>query len=301
MPPRIAILTGGTSSEREVALQSAQFVEHELRSYLPVKTYDFPKELEAFLQDRTSIDLVIPLFHGVGGEDGTIQGFLKTLSIPFLFSDVGALAIAMNKAVTKDLLLQHGIPTAPYSVLTKTESLPRFTGPCVIKPIDAGSSIGITIAQNETDFREGIAHGFKWSTQLLIEDYLQGREYTVAVIQEDETTIALPVVEICSKNAFFDLESKYDADLVEEICPARIEETLADKLKTIALKTHTLIGAKHLSRTDIIVDAHNEPWVLEINTIPGQTTQSLFPKAIKASGRSLGQTYLDWITKELRV
>lgn len=300
MPQTIAILTGGTSSEREIALQSAAFVKEQLGDSFTVQLYDVPHELERFLHERSSIDIAIPVFHGVRGEDGTIQGFLKTLDIPFLFSDVPAHAIGMNKAITKDLLLQHGIPTAPYVLLTSTDPLPAFSRPCVIKPIDSGSSVGVTIVKEEKAFVEGIKEGFKWSKTLLIEDCICGREFTVAVIEENGKLVALPVIEIRSKHAFFDLESKYDPALVDELCPAPIEEEQANQLKTLAIQTHQTIGAKHLSRTDVIVDQTGNAWVLEINTIPGQTKHSLLPKAIRASGRELVNVYTDWITKELR-
>ncbi len=300
MRSKIAILTGGTSSEREIALASAAHVEELLRETHNLQVFDFPTDIELFFKQRGSVDLVIPLFHGVGGEDGSIQGFLQTLGIPFLFSDVAAQAIAMNKATTKDLLLQHGIKTANYFILKETDPIPVFSRPCVIKPIDGGSSIGVVIAKSSETYLTGIKEAFLSSKTVLVEDYIQGREFTVAVIEENEKPIPLPVIEIRSKNSFFDLVSKYDPSLAEELCPAPIDDALAHKLQAIALRTHQIIGAKHLSRTDIIADEEGIPWVLEINTIPGQTKHSLLPKAIHASGRKLGALYRDWIDSELQ-
>lgn len=299
MLPKIAILTGGTGSEREIALASAAHVQELLRETYDLQAFDFPPDIELFFKQRRAIDLVIPLFHGVGGEDGSIQGFLQTLGIPFLFSDVAAQAIAMNKATTKDLLLQHGIKTASYFTLRETDPIPDFSRPCVIKPIDGGSSIGVAIAKNKETYLTGIKEAFISSDVLLIEDYIPGKEFTVAVIEEGGKPIALPVIEIRSKNTFFDLASKYDPSLAEELCPAPIDDQLAHQLQTIALRTHQIIGAKHLSRTDIIVDDEGTPWVLEINTIPGQTENSLLPKAACASGRSVSELYQNWILSEL--
>lgn len=299
MQQTIAILTGGTSSERDVALQSAAFVEKELHTIFAVRVYDFPKDIERFLYERSMINLVIPLFHGVGGEDGTIQGFLKTLQIPFLFSDVEAQAIAMNKALTKEILQKQDIPVTSSLILFSSVQAPAYEGSCVIKPLDGGSSIGVTIAHTEAQFRKGLEEGFRWSKRLMIEPYIKGREFTVAVIEEAGQLVALPIIEIKSKNAFFDLESKYDPTLVEELCPAPIDEELAGQLKQLAIDAHQTIGAKHLSRTDFIVDTQEKPWVLEINTIPGQTKNSLLPKAIHTSGRTLGGVYKGWIEDTL--
>ncbi len=295
MQHTIAILTGGTSSERDVALRSAEFVEEQLHTIFAIRVYDFPKDLERFLHERSSIDLAIPLFHGVGGEDGAVQGFLKTLQMPFLFSDVEAQAVGMNKALTKEALQKQRIPVTSSRILVSTDQAPTYKNPCVIKPLDGGSSIGVTIAHTREQYRKGLVEGFTWSKRLMIEPYIAGREFTVAVIEEAGQLIALPVIEIRSKHAFFDLESKYNPTLVEELCPAPINEELAHKLKQLAIDTHQAIGAKHLSRTDFIVDAEENPWVLEINTIPGQTKNSLLPKAIRTSGRTLGEVYKGWI------
>ncbi len=300
MQHHIAILTGGTSSEREIALQSAAHVQEVLASHFTIKLYDFPQDLERFLQERASIHVAIPLFHGVGGEDGTIQGFLQTLNIPFLFSGVEAQAIGMNKAVTKDLFTRCGVKTAPYQVIESSNILPLFTKPCVLKPLNTGSSVGISIANDEISYQLGIDEAFRHSKHILIEDYIPGREFTVAVIETATRLTALPVIEIKSKHAFFDLESKYDPALADEVCPAEISSELSDTLKKIAIQAHEAIGAKHLSRTDFIVDEHGVPWTLEINTIPGQTKNSLLPKAVRASGLSFSEIYRVWIEKELK-
>lgn len=299
MLPKIAILTGGTSSEREIALASAAYVQKLLCDTYSLQVFDFPTDIELFFKQRGSIDLVIPLFHGVGGEDGSIQGFLQTLGIPFLFSDVAAQAIAMNKATTKDLLLQHGIKTANYFILKETDPIPVFSRPCVIKPIDGGSSIGVVIAKSSETYLTGIKEAFLSARTLLIENYVPGKEFTVTVVEENEKPIALPVIEIRSKNSFFDLASKYDPSLAEELCPAPIDDALARKLQAIALRTHQVIGAKHLSRTDIIVDEEGTPWVLEINTIPGQTKNSLLPKAVRVAQKDLRMLYQQWIEETL--
>lgn len=299
MKRSVAILTGGESSEREIAIRSAQVVGDLIRPMHKVIIYDFPSDRERFLSEYNAVDAVIPVFHGKGGEDGAIQGFLKTLSIPFLFSDVAAHAIGLNKAHTKRIVSQDGVLTPSFCVRKRGEAM-EYTSPCVIKPVDGGSSIGVSLATSLSEFLLGTTNAFHVSNEVMIETYISGAEYTVAVIDEGGTVTALPVIQVRSKNAFFDFESKYDADLVEEICPAQIATSLSEELKKIATRVHQLIGVRHMSRSDFIVDSEGRIWFLEVNTIPGQTLQSLVPKAIRASGRDFAELLNVWIEEVIQ-
>lgn len=176
----------------------------------------------------------------------------------------------------------------------------EYTSPCVIKPVDGGSSIGVSLATSLSEFLLGTTNAFHVSNEVMIETYISGAEYTVAVIDEGGTVTALPVIQVRSKNAFFDFESKYDADLVEEICPAQIATSLSEELKKIATRVHQLIGVRHMSRSDFIVDSEGRIWFLEVNTIPGQTLQSLVPKAIRASGRDFAELLNVWIEEVIQ-
>ena len=296
----IAILTGGTSSERKIALRSSTFLKRLLDDRYRITVFDLPRQLPTFLAKRKHFALAIPVFHGVGGEDGTIQGFLKTLGLPFLFSDVTTHAIALNKAFTKTLIANLGIKTAHAITVSKQEMKTTvFKKPCVIKPLDGGSSIGVVLAKSKEEFTRGLQDVLRTSEQALVEDYLEGEEFTVAVIEDRGTVKALPVIEIRSKHMFFDYESKYDAALVEEICPAPTPKQLSDKLQAIAISAHQLLGARHLTRTDIIVDKRGTPWFLEINTIPGLTSTSLTPKAMQAGGYDVADLFTTWISQTL--
>jgi D-alanine-D-alanine ligase len=164
-----------------------------------------------------------------------------------------------------------------------------------VKPLDSGSSVGVSIIRKKEDIAGAVEEALKDSEQVLVEAYVSGKEFTVAVIDEEKKTVALPVVEIRPVHEFFDKESKYDEDLCEEICPAQIDDGLARRLQAIAVRAHRMIQAKHISRSDFIVDRHGEIWFLEINTIPGLTENSLTPKAIRASDRDLGTLLLSWI------
>ncbi len=280
---QIAVLTGGESSERAIALLSAKTVEKALSSYYHVRVFDFPRDLNAFLACRTDFVAVVPVFHGRGGEDGQVQGFLRTIGIPFIFSDIEAHAVAINKALTKQRVEHAGVKTPTWQVAQSISEV-ILCPPIVIKPIHEGSSIGVRICQK--------LEGETWEHEVLVESLIVGREFTVGVIGNGQP---LPVIEIRSTHTFFDFESKYDPHLAEEICPAQIDQRLADRLQEIAVAVHRLIGIRHLSRSDFLVDVNGEIWFLEINTIPGLTEASLVPKAIRAAGLDLGELLNEWI------
>ena len=294
MKKRIAIISGGTSSEREIALASAKGVWEALGDRYEVSFYDFPNDMDKFLAEYRTPEAVIPVFHGRGGEDGVIQGFLRTLGVPFIFSDVEAQALAANKSLAKNLVAMTGVSTPKAILVTEIDNV-AYSGPVAIKPHDGGSSIGVSIAKDESSFAKALAEAFKLSSKVLIEDFIEGDEFTVPVAHTAEGIIALPVIEIRSKNEFFDLASKYDPTQVDEICPACISEELALRLKDAAVKAHQAIGARHISRSDFIVDADGKIWFLEINAIPGQTANSLIPKSIKASSYRFGDLLSAWI------
>ena len=182
MSNKIAILTGGTSSEREIALLSAKNVVEELKSKFELKIFDFPKNIDAFYKEYKNFAVSIPIFHGPGGEDGVIQGFLKTLKIPFIFSDVKAHAIGMDKVLSKILVAKNNILTPDYQLANKQT---KFIKPVIIKPLTGGSSIGINIANNQEELDQAISQALKYDDQILLEDYIQGQEFTVVVIEQN--------------------------------------------------------------------------------------------------------------------
>lgn len=295
MKKRIAILTGGTSSEREVAFWSAKMVEETLRDQFDLTVFDFPSEIDAFLSSRTLFDVVIPVFHGPMGEDGTIQGFLRTLGVPFIFSDVEAHAIGMNKRLAKLAAADAGLNVTDDYCISRGDK-GRFEFACVVKPLAGGSTIGVSIVKSENEFDQALQKSFQYADEVLVERFIEGREFTVAVIDEGGKAFALPVIEIVSNDGFFDFDKKYtDGKMAKEICPAEIPNDLTQRLQDHALKIHNSIGARHVSRTDFIVDQSGTPWFLEINTIPGLTKNSLVPKAIRASGRDVAEVFKEWI------
>jgi D-alanine-D-alanine ligase len=304
----VAILTGGTSSEREIAIASSQTVAKALEGRVDTMTFDFPSEINAFLSRRHEFDVAIPVFHGRGGEDGTVQGFLETLGMPYLFSGVTAHAIAMDKDLAKRIVSSAGIQTACWSVIARSETtkqsperLPRFARndskfPCVVKPADGGSTQGASVVRDQDGLHHALADAFQFSSRVLVEDFLQGDEFTVAVAEDQGAPVALPVIQIKSPSGIYDFNAKYGPQPAEKLCPAPIAADLARRLQDAALTVHKTIGARHLSRTDFIVDAAGEIWFLEINTIPGLSV--LFPRAVAAGGLDFGELLIQWI-KEL--
>jgi D-alanine-D-alanine ligase len=290
---KVAVLTGGDSSEREVALASSRNVIQALKEKFEADTFVLPEDLDKFLASYKDYTVAVPVFHGPGGEDGIIQGFLKTLNIPFIFSDVEAHAVGMDKDLSKHLATSMGLLTAHDQILNKLTKI-KFEKPVVVKPLAGGSSIGIAIVHNQKDLDKAIKDAFEYSDKVMLEDYIKGKELTVPVIDKGEETFALPVIEVVSKNDFFDYESKYDADLVDEICPAAIDDQLAKRLQAQALQIHKALGAKHISRTDFMVEG-DKIYFIEINTIPGLTNDSLTPKSIRAGGENLTNLLDIWI------
>ncbi len=291
---KLAIVTGGTSSEREVAFWSAANVENVLKGRFDLTVYDFPIQIDKFLADRVSIDVVIPVLHGKGGEDGTIQGFFETLGVKYLFSGVEALALSLDKEKAKTIAAAYGINTPQSITLRRGESM-NYDHPVVVKPMDGGSTVGIAIAKSAAELEKALELAFQYAEKVLVEDFIEGDEFTVGVVEEDGEAKALPVIQIRAKG-FFDFAQKYDKSaLAEEICPAPISPELTTKLQAMAVTAHTAFGCRHLSRTDIMVDKSGKPWFLETNSIPGMTETSLWPKALKVSGRDFAEVFVGWV------
>ncbi|NQV88904.1 MAG: D-alanine--D-alanine ligase [Parcubacteria group bacterium] len=294
----IAILTGGNNAEREVALKSSENVRGALDGKVELSLFDFPSQIDDFLAVRDKIDCCVPVFHGKGGEDGVVQGFLETLGMPYIFSDVRAHAVGMDKMLTKMKIEKAGFLTPGWLLVQPGDEV-TFSGTVVVKPNDGGSTIGISIARNQEELEFAVKEADGYCSMVLVEKYIQGREFTVSVIDQDDEVQALPVVEIISKHELFDYESKYDPKLAEEICPAQITSSLTQRLQVMATDAHRLIGARHLSRSDMIVDDKGDIYFLEINTIPGLTNASLVPKALDAAELELGELLMKWINESI--
>lgn len=286
---KIAIVTGGTTGEREISFASAQNIEAAL-SNQELRVFVLPEEQELFEQNVSQFDFVVPMIHGVGGEDGKLQDWIKENGISFVFSGSSASSIAIDKEKMKQLVSDHGIRTP------KTFASSSIEVPCFIKPKLGGSSVDTCRANTLEEALEFLVD--RNHENYIIEQAIDGREFTVGVIENASgKTEALPVAEIIPKgDTFFDYDSKYNVDnLAEEICPAEIDSALELELQQAALQAHELISARHMTRSDFLVDPDNQVYFLEINTIPGMTDTSLIPKALKVAGYDLGQLMDHWM------
>jgi D-alanine-D-alanine ligase len=259
------------------------------------RRYDPKTDLRRLVADADRIDAALIILHGPYGEDGTVQGLLELLDIPYQGSGVLGSALAMNKLVSKQLYEKWGIPVPPYVVIRRGDAvtadwlLRRLDLPIVIKPVRGGSSIGMSIVRSAERLEQALAGAFAQDDAVLAESFIQGIEITGAVLG-NASLEALPLVEIVPDAAyeFFDYEAKYKAGATQEICPARIGDALSEKAQSYAKMAHQALQCKGYSRTDMIVRG-DAVFVLETNTIPGMTPTSLFPQAAQAAGISFGR------------
>ncbi len=292
---KIVVLMGGVSSERDISLASGENVTSALDKdryeVYPVEVKD--KASWIFSLKEKNPNLVFIGLHGKFGEDGKIQGLLDNLKIPYTGSGALASMLAMDKIITKQIFKAREILSPPYLAINQQQYYFEKQGfvervfselrlPLVVKPSASGSSIGVTIIKDRKDIRNAFEAAFKEGDQLLVEEYVSGREITVPVLG-NENPKALPVVEIIPKRDFFDLKAKYEPKLCDEIVPARISKELTQKAQDLALKTYQAFGCRGFARIDMIING-SKIYVLEINTIPGLTRNSLVPKSARAMG-----------------
>jgi len=290
---RLALLSGGISSEREVSINSGNQVYEALdKEKYAITRYDPKTDLGKLVHDADGIDAALIILHGPYGEDGTVQGLLDLLDIPYQGSGVIGSAVAMDKLVSKRLYEKAGLPIPPYRALRKDDEIDTRTimkdlgGSVVVKPSAAGSSVGISIVHQEENLREAVKEAFRFDSTVIVEKYLQGVEITGGVLGNDDLQ-ALPLIEIIPSTSFdfFDYEAKYTAGATEEICPARIPGDIAEKAQNYAIAAHSALSCQGYSRTDMMV-VEGEAYILETNTIPGMTATSLYPQAAAAAGMS---------------
>ncbi|MFC1884622.1 D-alanine--D-alanine ligase [Thermodesulfobacteriota bacterium] len=293
---RVAILAGGWSSEREVSLKSGAAVYDALdRKKYDVTMYDPRDNLEALFQKRDKIDIAFILLHGQYGEDGRIQGLLDILGVPFAGSGVLACAMALNKKISKAQYRSVGITVAKDIIIEKdnaylvSEILQNIGSKVIVKPVSEGSSMGISICDGEEEIMKGISNAFNFDREVMVEEYIDGKEITCGILGFNKLE-TLPLIEIVpnAKYDFFDYEAKYTNGATDEICPAKVSEEIAEKAREYARTAHLALGCSLWSRTDMIVNGDTIN-VLETNTIPGMTENSLFPLAARKAGMSLSR------------
>lgn len=292
----VALIAGGTSSEREISLAGGDQIFSALdKNKYTVLRYDPRDDISRLVDDAHLIDTAFVNLHGRFGEDGSFQGLLDLLGIPYQCSGVLGSAQAANKLVSKRIFEQVGLPVPPYFVIQKGDKagpddwraqVASPDGPVVVKPVCGGSSIGMSIVSDMADLQQAVEKAWTHDDMVLLESYIEGMELTGAVIGNDVIE-PLPVVEIIpgDKFQFFDYEAKYTPGATSEICPAEIASGLTDKVQAYACRAHKALACKGYSRTDMIARGE-DVFVLETNTIPGMVTTSLLPLAAKAAGLS---------------
>lgn len=288
---RVALLAGGKSGEREVSLAGAREVAKALDpNRYEVKRYDPSTDMARLAADAGDLDVVFILLHGRFGEDGTVQGFLDLLGLPYQGSGVLGSALAMDKDIAKTLYRVHGLPVSKWRMAERGDAqtperlLTDLTLPLVVKPVRQGSSLGMSIAHTLAELGSAISKAFDYDQEVMVEEYIKGREITVGIIGNDQLS-ALPLVEIIpgQEHPFFDYQAKYQAGASKEICPADLPEAISRQAQEYALTAHRALKLQGYSRTDMIV-SDNGLVVLETNTIPGMTPTSLLPQAAAAAG-----------------
>lgn len=291
MSKKVAILYGGLSTEREVSLRTGKAIFDALAEK-PYKTVliDVDRDLAEHLKE-VKPDVAVIALHGQYGEDGSVQGLLEILGIPYTGPGVMASAVAMNKIYTKKILVYEGIPTPEFTVVNGRDATPEVLAqrilskvqpPMVIKAANQGSSIGIYFAFEENDVLKGVNECLKYENEILAERFIRGRELTVSVIGNSEP-IALPILEIVADSGVYDYHAKYTAGASRHFV-AQLSEELAGQISELAVRSYKAVGCKGLSRVDFFLSEDNKPYVIEINTSPGMTATSLFPDAAKAAG-----------------
>ncbi len=290
---RVGVLYGGRSAEREVSLMSGRGV-HEALCSVGVDAHLFDTGTQSLAElAQAGFDRVFIALHGRYGEDGTIQGALELLGIPYTGSGPMASSLAMDKVMTKRVWLQHGLPTPAFEVLdagSELRTVPDRLGlPLILKPPHEGSTVGITKVAGYSDMKQGYADAARYDSSVLAEQFIAGRELTVAVLGTGAAARALPVIEIVAPGGNYDYEHKYFSDETQYFCPADIPPAVAEEVGRIAEQAYRALGCEGWGRADFILDGQGRPWLLEMNTSPGMTSHSLVPMAARAVGMSYAE------------
>lgn len=290
---KVAVLMGGKSAEREISLLTGEAVLNALLDGgVDAHRVDVGDDIVDVLRSG-NFDRAFNALHGRGGEDGTLQGMLETLGLPYTGSGVAASALTMDKLLTKQLLRGAGLPTAEWWVLSSESDCRRLARkmhyPLITKPALEGSSIGMTRVNDASELLPAFKAAAVCGDVVLAERWIDGPEFTIAILHG----LALPMIRVVTGNTFYDYEAKYFSDDTQYVCPAGVEDGIEEQYAEIALNVWRAVGGEGWGRVDLMADAETrEPLVLEVNTVPGMTSHSLVPMAAAAAG--IGFEALVW-------
>ena len=317
MKKKIALVTGGYSGESVISYKSAATIQHNIDPakwdcYLvdinPAGWYHINDQKEKIAVDKNdfsvtingkkiNFDAVLIGLHGTPGEDGKLQGYFDCLKIPYTTCDAATSALTFNKRFTVAVASFAGMYVArslhlfKESPLGSAEILGQLNLPLFVKPNNGGSSLGISKVKEAAELDAALLKAFNEDDQVLVEEFISGREFTIGVFKSKGNIIALPITEIVSKNEFFDFQAKYEG-ASEEITPAKVEEVIADKVRAAAKKAYEVFNCRGVVRIDFIYNEKaGQPFLLEINTVPGQSAASIIPQQVVAMGWSLKEFY----------
>ncbi|MFZ2963574.1 MAG: D-alanine--D-alanine ligase [Rhodoglobus sp.] len=303
MTPKVLVLAGGISHERDVSLRSGRRVADSLLEHgIEVELRDPDASLLHYLRE-TRPDVVWPALHGASGEDGALRGLLDFIGIPYVGSRADASRLAWDKPTAKTIVARSGVRT-PVSITLPRDAFrelgangileeisDEFGGPLVVKPAQGGSAQGVTMVEDRGLLPRAMVDAYTYWDVALIEQKITGTEIAIGIIDSGGGPVALPAVEIEPLSGVYSFEARYNAGETRFYVPARIGEDVAARAAEAALAAHTALGLRHLSRVDMIVDGAGTPWFLEANVLPGLTETSIVPQALEAAGHDLGWVY----------
>lgn len=309
----VLVLAGGLSHERDVSLRSGRRVAEALRGAgLEVTVHDVDDDLLPAL-DEVRPSIVWPLLHGATGEDGSVRDILELLSQPFIGADPRASRLSWSKPIAKTMVSRAGIATPRF--VTLPQSLFRELGaarvldsivtnlglPLVVKPAQGGSALGVTVVREAAALPRAMVDAYAYGETALIEQAISGTEVAVSVVDTGSGPQALPAVEIVPVEGPYDYDARYVPGRVEYFTPARLDAELTERVAQAAVRVHEALGLRHISRTDMIVDADGVPHFIDVNTAPGMTETSLLPQAAVAAGHELGELYRAIVTNAIEL
>lgn len=304
---KVLVLAGGLSHEREVSMRSGSRVADALRGVgHEVELRDADASLLQYLKTEKP-DVVVPLLHGVAGEDGTLREVLKMYGVQFVGATPSACRVAFDKPIAKTVVAYAGLNVAPAITLPHAtfrdlgadavmDAVIEHLGlPVVVKPTKGGSSLGVSIVRDARALPAALVSAYAYGEMAMIETFIEGTEVAVSIIEKNGELQVLPVVEIQPDGGFYDYNARYVAGLTEFFCPARLDAAALAAVSDAAKTAHKALGMRDFSRSDLIVDAAGKVWFLEENVAPGMTETSLFPQAVAAAGMELGQVFVELI------